>query len=150
MQLTTHFTDDELIHSILAETEGIDNRPSEVAAANLYLLAVNVLERLRNAVGAPLHISSGYRSPELNRAVGGAQNSQHMMGQAADVYVVGCSPEKLLLIALKAGIDFDQAVIEPRWLHISYNQFDNRGQMLKKTEDGFAVYKPKKGEQHAG
>lgn len=137
--MTEHFNLAELTRSVVAETMGIDNKPDDMTIANLHLLAVNVLEPLRKACVQALHVSSGYRSPALNEAIGGAPGSQHITGQAADVYTPNISPRRLGEIAIEAGINFDQLIVEENWLHISYDQFRNRRQALVKHRDGFDV-----------
>lgn len=84
-RLTQHFTLEELTASSTANAKGIDNTPTKAVVACLTELCEEVLEPLRQAYGKPIHISSGYRSPKLNKAVGGASTSQHLYGQAADI-----------------------------------------------------------------
>ena len=89
MKLSENFTLEELIHSNTAERMGIDNVPKdEKVVENLRSLCLEVLQPLRDYVGAPVHINSGYRCPELNMTVGGVKNSQHCRGEAADIRIV--------------------------------------------------------------
>ena len=89
MKLSENFTLEELIHSNTAERMGIDNVPKdEKVVENLRSLCLEVLQPLRDYVGAPVHINSGYRCPELNMAVDGVKNSQHCRGEAADIQIV--------------------------------------------------------------
>ena len=83
--LTKSFTLEELVFSQTAAREGIDNTPAAAHVRAMRALCTNVLQPLRDAVGAPLVVSSGYRSPRLNKFVGGSARSQHMEGKAADV-----------------------------------------------------------------
>ena len=96
---------------------------------NIIALVENVLQPLRDAWGQPLFINSGYRCKELNEKVGGVEASQHRKGQAADV---GCSdPLALARLLLKMDLDFDQAIVYPSFLHISYkDEGKNRRQLL--------------------
>lgn len=125
--LSDHFTLDEMTRSGTAIRRGLDNTPSAVATGNLQALCVNVLEPLRRRFGAII-ITSGYRSRAVNRAVGGAKYSQHLSGEAADIYLG--SDEKGVKYAdfIIRHTDFDQLILEPvgerhkRWLHVSYTR----------------------------
>ena len=79
------FSLEELIYSATAQARFIENVPSAEAVRNLELLTENVLDRVRAEWGSPIIVTSGYRCPELNKAVGGAQYSYHMKGMAADI-----------------------------------------------------------------
>ena len=95
---------------------------------NVKALVDNILQPLRDAWGEPLHINSGYRCLKLNQAVGGVPTSQHMLGQAADVR---CSdPLKLAKLVKKLKLEFDQMILYPTFLHLSYQDGRNRGQIL--------------------
>jgi len=128
MKLTDNFTLEEFTRSNNALRLNIDNTPSEVQINNLRLLCVNLLQPLRDIYGEPFLINSGFRSQELNKIVGGVPTSQHTKGQAADVRVK--EPRKLLAALLKSGMDFDQAILYPTFLHLSYNSGHNRRQVL--------------------
>lgn len=93
MQLTQHFTLEELTQSVTARNRSIDNTPNKSELANLRLLAESVLEPLRQAYGKPIVVSSGFRCAALNKAVGGSRTSQHLLGQAADIHALSGSPE---------------------------------------------------------
>ena len=96
---------------------------------NIKALVEEVLQPLRDAWGGPLFINSGYRSPELNKAVGGVATSQHCKGQAADVGVT--DPYALAKLAKRMRLDVDQMIIYPSFVHFSYKKDgDNRGQIL--------------------
>ena len=96
---------------------------------NLKALVDNVLQPLRDAWGGPLFINSGYRSPELNKAVGGAATSQHTKGCAADVGVT--DPYALAKLAKKMRLGYDQMIVYPSFVHFSHKRNgENRGQIL--------------------
>lgn len=130
-QLTANFSLSELTASKIAVQKKIDNTPNNEAKENLTHLAKNLLQPLRDRYGEPLTINSGYRSTELNRAVGGVNPSQHLKGEAADV---GCSNPKLLLTHLKnSRLSFDQAILYPTFLHLSLKRVGvNRKQIIIK------------------
>lgn len=96
---------------------------------NIKALVDNLLQPLRDAWGAPLFINSGYRSPELNKAVGGVATSQHTKGQASDV---GCSnPYELAKLVKKMGLQFDQMGLYDTFVHLSYRaDGENRNQIF--------------------
>lgn len=129
-----YFTIAELTKSATASRRGIDNTPSSTIKANLIELVDKILDPLREAWGAPIIVSSGYRSPKLNRAVGGAKSSQHMYGQAADIRTVSDKPsenKKLFDLILKLNLPYDQLIDEYgyNWVHVSYSP-RNRKQIL--------------------
>ena len=93
MRLSESFTLEELTRSVTAKNKGINNYPNNTQLINLRRLAVEVLQPLRNAYGKPIVVTSGLRVPKLNRLVGGAVNSQHQYGEAADITSVSDSPE---------------------------------------------------------
>lgn len=119
-----YFTLQEMSRSYMANELGIDNRIPEEYEANVIALIQNVLDPIREAWGAPITVSSGYRCPELNKAVGGSKTSQHMLGMAADLDIGMCvDNRKLFQFIQTLDIDFDQLIDERkyRWIHISYN-----------------------------
>lgn len=120
-----YFTIAELSNSATAKKRGIDNTPTAAAVSNLTKLVDNVLDKLREAWGKPITVSSGYRCPALNTAVGGVKKSQHQNGQAADLVVGGKADNyKLFQLAIKLDLPFDQIIWEKSgsstWVHISY------------------------------
>lgn len=127
-QLSEHFTLQEMIHSATAERLGIDNTPPAPVIEMLRDLCRHTLEPLRRVAGVPLTVTSGYRCAELNKRVGGAERSQHRLGQAADITTGDrCANRRLLGLLLASDICFDQCIAEdcdaygcPKWLHISY------------------------------
>ena len=127
------FTIGELCRSDEAALKGIKNEPTMAIKINLNKLIDNVLEPLRTAYRKPIYVNSGYRCEELNRLVGGAKNSQHMTGKAADI-TAGSKEEnrKLFELVRKLGLDYDQLIDEKdySWVHVSYNEDFNRNEIL--------------------
>lgn len=129
-----YFTIEELTKSPTAKRRGIDNTPNESVKKNLNLLVDKILDPLREAWGAPIIVTSGYRCGKLNRAVGGATGSQHMYGQAADIRTVSDKPadnKKLFDLIQKLKLPYDQLIDEYgfNWVHVSYGP-KNRRQIL--------------------
>ena len=130
-----YFTMNELTASATAKRLGIPNVPTWREAENLRLLVENVLDPLREAWGAPIIVTSGYRSKLLNEMVGGAANSQHTTGMAADIRTLSDLPqdnERLFDLARRMDLPFDQLIDEYRynWVHISYSRYSMRKQVL--------------------
>jgi len=142
MQLSPHFTLEEFTVSQTATRLGIDNTPSGQVIANLQNLCVNLLEPLRLRVG-PIKISSGYRCSLLNKRVGGASNSDHLYGCAADILVPGMSVYDVSCL-IRDEFKYDQVIQEfGRWTHVSLrpNPTQNRMQPLTAMlKDGQTVY----------
>ena len=134
MKLSDHFTLNEFTYSDTARAHGIDNSvTSDAVLMNLKALCRNVLEPLRLRYGKPIRISSGYRCPKLNKAVGGVASSQHVVGQAADLNV-GSREENARLFELiqTMRLPFDQLIDEygMAWVHVSYSP-RNRRQVIR-------------------
>ncbi len=134
IQLSKNFYLDEFTRSQVAARHGINMRVAEngVIHHNLRRLCVTVLQPLRDALG-PVHITSGYRPPKLNRLIGGSSNSQHQFGQAADIIVSGQTPLDVALWIKYNIKDFDQLIHEfGRWVHVSVSGLnsDPRRQQL--------------------
>lgn len=120
MNLSPHFTLDELIAT---QHRGIDNDPPLGVANNLKRTAM-LLEAVRLRLGAPIIVSSGYRSPALNKAVGGQPASQHLTGQAVDFICPGFGSPTTVASALQdcREVPYDQLILEyGRWVHISWS-----------------------------
>lgn len=117
--LTLHFTLAELTHSQTANRLGIDNTPTSEIIDNLTRTA-QTLERVRVLLGSrPITISSGYRSPDLNRVVKGARASAHLFGLAADFICPGYgTPLQICKAIAASNIDFDQIIQEGTWVHL--------------------------------
>ncbi|OEZ68179.1 peptidase M15 [Janthinobacterium sp. HH103] len=129
MNLSPHFGLAELVASQVATRQGIDNAPAPAIVANLTRLAA-LLEQVRALVGAPIAISSGYRSPALNKAVGGAASSAHVLGLAADISTAKLAPKALALLIRQSDIAFDQLIYEGTWVHIALSASAPRRQVL--------------------
>jgi hypothetical protein len=140
--LSKDFTLEEFIISQSAERLGYDNTPDEFECFNLSELCIEVLQPLRDLIGLPVIISSGYRSLEANAAIGGSHNSQHIEGQAADFTIPGMSLEKVFNTIFK-NLPYDQLIFEfGKWIHVSYNFYEaNRKQAMISTKvAGKTVY----------
>lgn len=126
-----YFTFDELTYSRTAVENGLLNRPGATERDNLAQLVERLLDPLRERLGEPIAILSGYRSPEVNTLVGGVPDSQHTLGEAADCYCLA-GPERLLAVLRASGLPFDQAIVYRRrnFLHLSYRAGRCRGQIL--------------------
>jgi hypothetical protein len=130
MNLTKNFTLEELTYSYMAVTHGVSNTPDVAAKESLAILAASLLQPLRDHLGKPITITSGYRSKELNKMVGGVKNSQHLKGQAADC-IIEAGPEKLLSALRASKLDFDQAILHRgEFLHLSFNPVKNRREVI--------------------
>jgi hypothetical protein len=126
VNLTPHFTLEELTFSETAERNGWDNSPNDQELANLIRLA-DFLEQVKVVLGGkPIMISSGLRSKKVNDAVGSKDTSQHRLGCAADFKVPGMTPDQVVKTIILSGISYDQLISEfGRWVHISVpNTFD--------------------------
>lgn len=138
-----YFSIRELTASNTAARLGINNEPDAEATANLYYLVHYILDPLREAWGAPIIVTSGFRSQKLNKKVGGAKTSQHVKGQAADIRTVSDNPKenrRLLELIIKLNLPFDQLINEypdangnPDWIHVSYSQLHRRQTMKCKN-----------------
>ncbi|MGN1237556.1 MAG: D-Ala-D-Ala carboxypeptidase family metallohydrolase [Muribaculaceae bacterium] len=129
-----HFTIAELTDSTTARQNGIDNTPPESAVKALQALVERVLDPLREAWGKPITVNSGYRCAELNRKVGGAEQSQHLRGEAADITAGSrADNRKLYELLRRLSLPLDQAINERgyKWIHVSYTtRRHNRRQYL--------------------
>lgn len=124
MQITEHFTVEEFERSSTADRLGIANRVPAALLPNLRTLCEVVLEPLRAFAGKPIVISSGYRCPALNRAVGGASQSQHLRGEAADLHLPSTAEGRTWFSWLIDNTTFDQLIWEhdgrgTHWIHVS-------------------------------
>ena len=134
LRLTPHFTLNEMVRSETARRNHIDNTPSLEVVHNLQMLCLKVLEPLRKEFG-PIHVTSGYRSEWLNRAVGGAVHSQHLLGEAADIRVPNRKKGVEMMEFIFMTLEYDQLILEHdlqgnEWIHVSYREEHNRGIMI--------------------
>ena len=147
--ISKHISLKEATKSNTAQRLGIENFPNNDTLIQMQALAENIFEPLRKHVGGPIYITSFYRSPELNKAIGGSSKSQHCLGQAIDVDdVLGRATNKEMFEYIKDNLDFDQLIWEfgddnnPNWVHVSYDAAGNRGNILQAVkEDGRTIYK---------
>ena len=136
--ISKHISMREGTYSITATRLGLENKPTEEHLNNMKLLAVKVFEPLREWVGGPIRINSFYRGPELNKAIGGSNKSQHCHGQAVDIDdVYGHKTNAEMFNYIKDNLEFDQMIWEfgnntnPDWVHVSYvNPGENRNRCL--------------------
>ena len=151
ISLSPHFELSEFVVSQTARDHGLDNTPPAEAVENLRALCVHTLEPLREALGLPIIITSGYRCKKLNLLlVNHSAKSQHMNGEAADFYVGWNGPEnekpsrwELLIKAFRQimtddSIAFDQCIIYPSFIHVSYvrSGHKNRSKLTKAFANG--------------
>ncbi len=149
--LTPHFTLQEMTESLTAKKHGIANVPPPEAVENLRKLCIGTLEPLREKLKQPVIITSGFRCQQLNEIiVHASRKSQHMSGQAADFYVKGiagqarneASHRELLIKAFRLiitdeSIDFDQLILYPNFIHVSYvSKERNRRKITKANGQG--------------
>ncbi len=130
MNLTKNFTLEELT----VTNSGLDNTPNCEEIGRLRVLCEKVLQPLRELYGKPIIVNSGFRSQAVNKAVGGAKNSQHAFGEAADITGGNAKENEILYNLVKNNFIFDQLIDEHnfRWVHISYTtRYPNRNQVLK-------------------
>jgi hypothetical protein len=138
-KISKNISEREAIESYTAKRKGIENIPSEYQLTNMVAVAENVFEPLRKWVGGPIKINSFFRSPELNKAIGGSGKSQHCEGRAIDIDdVYGRKSNAEMYNYIKNNLDFDQLIWEfgtddnPDWVHVSYVSVDgNRRRCLK-------------------
>lgn len=123
-----HFT----IQELSITNSGLQNIPSVTEQKNLRKLVENVLDPLRELYGKPIHVNSGYRSPLVNRKVNGAVNSDHVKGMAADITAGSREENQKLYELIRDNFTFRQLINEHdyKWVHVSYNENDNKKQEL--------------------
>jgi zinc D-Ala-D-Ala carboxypeptidase len=130
MNLSTHFSLEELTFSETAARHNLDNTPPAQLIVNLRRVAT-VLEQIRSIVNRPIVVSSGYRSPAVNKVVGGSASSAHMIGLAADIRAAGMTPRELAEAIKHNAVKFDQLILEyDRWVHIGLADAVPRLQVL--------------------
>lgn len=133
-QITENFTLEEFERSDLAEEYGVSNTvPTTVVRLSITALCECVLQPLRDEIGEPVIISSGYRSKALNEAVGGVESSQHRKGEAADIKVAGMEPVEVARVVYGASAiwaQVDQMILYPTFLHLSHKRTGSQRQQL--------------------
>lgn len=154
MKISEHLDLAEIIRSETAKRYGISNMPTPEHLENFKKLAENVFEKIRNHFRCPIHISSGYRSKELNaKTPGSSLTSQHSTGEAIDIDMDGSAngvTNKMVFDYIKDNLEFDQLIWEfgndnqPDWVHVSYESTGKqRKQILRATKiNGKSTYKP--------
>ena len=146
MKLTAHFDLSEFTRSESAKREGLDNTPTPEHLENIKILCEKVLEPIRLRFG-PINISSGYRGKMLNHFIGGAVNSDHCVGRAADIDMDDSGTgvtNKEIFEYIKDNLEFDQLINEFNysWVHVGYRQGANRKQVLDAVkEKGKTIYR---------
>ena len=127
--LTSHFSLAEFTRSATASQHGLPNQPPQEVIDRLRLLCQHVLEPLRQHLGCPITVTSGYRHPRVNALVGGVPGSQHQRGEAADIRI----PRHLMPQAymyIRDHLPYDQLILEPSWIHVSYRRGHCRRQEI--------------------
>tara|TARA_R110000868_G_scaffold154180_3_gene380234 strand:- start:522 stop:989 length:468 start_codon:yes stop_codon:yes gene_type:complete len=147
--ITNNFSLHEMIKSETASRRDMDNTPhSDEVIANLTVLCEQVLQPLRDAYGVGIKVNSGYRSPDVNAAVGGSRTSDHCKGQAADIEIPGV-PNRDLALYIRDNFEFTQLILEgyiegvpdSGWVHVSYDINNLKQQVLTAVfVKGRAVY----------
>jgi len=148
-QISKHLSFKEATQSATADKLGIvNNNPNLSAIENMKALAENVFEPVRAHFKKPIFVSSMFRGIPLNNAVGGSITSQHCSGQAMDIDMGKNKPSNAEVFNyIKTNLKFDQLIwefgndVEPDWLHVSFSNTKNRGQILKaKKQNGKTIY----------
>ena len=147
MELSRFFTLAEMTRSATAQSANIPNQPGAAETDRLRALCAAVLDPLRESIGEAIRVNSGYRSPKLNQHIGGARDSQHVSGEAADIESRGLSALELFQRIIRLALPFDQLIYEDKsatskWVHVSHAAGSGRGQILKANfgASGAATY----------
>ena len=150
MKISDHVSYNEVTYSQTAIRNDINNEPNDAQLDRIIRISENIFEPLREWVGGPIKINSCFRSEELNKRIGGASSSQHCANKGAafdldDTY--GHKTNAEMFYYIQDEVDFDQLIWEfgtdenPNWVHVSYNEGNNRGQILKACKvDGKTRY----------
>ena len=150
MKLTENFSLHEMVKSETALRQGIDNTPTEQVIQNLRTLCEQILQPVREHYKKGVKVNSGYRSPDVNAAVGGSRTSDHTKGQAADIEIPGVANYDLAKY-IAENYKFTQIILEfytpgvpdSGWVHVSYDPANLKCQTLTAMkENGKTVYKP--------
>ena len=144
MKLSKNLSLAEVTKSTTASRLGINNTPDDWTIENLRAVAESIFQPLRDSFGVPIFVSSGYRSAELNKAIGGSKRSQHVQGRALDLDadVFGSCTNAQIFDYIRKNLEFDQLIWEfgtednPDWVHVSFVRDGvNRGRCLKACRD---------------
>jgi hypothetical protein len=139
MQLSPNFS----LAELTVTGRNMRNVPGDAEIANLRALAANILQPLRDAIDRPITVTSGFRSPKVNAAVGGAATSQHLRGEAADIRVEGMTPLQVAQTIVDLGLPFDQVINEfDSWVHVSFSPRHRREKKKAIKRAGKTVYLP--------
>ena len=141
--ISKHISYKEGVYSVTAIRKGIDNEPNEEQLSNMKLVAEKIFEPVRTHFKVPIKVNSFFRSPDLNKAIGGSTKSQHCKGQAIDIDdTYGKATNAEMYWWIKENLDFDQMIWEfgnndnPDWVHVSYVSPDkNKNRCLKAYRD---------------
>jgi len=141
MNISKHFTLEELIASETADRHGLDNTPDADILANLTILASH-LEELRTILGYPIHINSAYRSLAVNTLLGSKPTSAHVKGLAADIVCPQFgTPKDIVNAVISSNIQYDQVILEfDNWCHIGFSTNKPRLQKLIINKTGTSFY----------
>ena len=148
MNLTENFTLSELTKSETALRHDMDNSPDQTAISNLQVLAVHVLQPVRDHYGKGVKVNSGFRHPDVNAKVGGSKTSDHCRGMAVDIEIPGV-PNAELAEWIRSNLPFTQVILEfytqgvpdSGWVHVSYDPANLKKQALTAVkQDGKTVY----------
>jgi hypothetical protein len=151
MQLSTNLSLAEVTRSETAKRRGISNMPTPEHIENFKKLAINIFQPIREHFGKPILISSGYRSAELNKAIGGSLSSQHSSGEAIDIDMDGTDITNAQIFNyIKENLNFDQMIWEfgtdtnPDWVHVSFaaNRSQRKQILVAKKVNGKTTYIP--------
>ena len=142
MNLSEHFTLEELTISETASRRNLNNTPDNIALYNLRRLAL-FLEDVRTLLDKPIKINSAYRAPKVNASVGGSKTSQHCGGCAADIRVTGMTPDEVVSAIIKSDLQYDQVIREfDSCTHISIpNRKEDKPRKMALIIDNFGTKK---------
>ena len=142
MNISEHVSLKEAVRSNTAKRLGINNMPDNETLITMQITAKHVFEHVRNHFNEPIYISSFYRSPDLNKAIGGSKKSQHCLGEAIDIDDVYSKASNAdFFYYIKDRLEFDQLIWEfgdsesPDWVHVSYSLGNNRMRVLKAVKE---------------
>lgn len=139
-QISPHFSLEELTRT----DTGLENDPGIALAGNMQRLA-DTLEQIREVLGVPLKVNSGFRTEEVNRRVGGVRNSAHLFARAADIVPQGMPLKEAFESIRKSGIVYDQWILEPTWIHVGIacaREKARQQDLIATMRDGVMKYKP--------